>query len=188
MVDFSKAIIIAMILFSLYSALQVISEDNLEKIVQNTNITTTEKAGYFWLWSITLNDLVPTIRYQVPFIDGYIVPVNDLPYFDPVDLIIMLPLVVPASWFVINRWKKKKGDKIMLFGLLILWIFVSFLIAKFIIYQLYLYSSERIGLTVEEAIKIREAFLKNSKNVGGLLFIISVLSGAGFINEALSKK
>lgn len=153
------AMYIALIFFSLYSAFKIIDDNSLMKLATDTNTTTLEKMEDFSFWAVSLNALNPAFRYELPFIEGYVISINDIPAFDATDLIFLIPLSLPLIFIL--RANKKKGFSEMLWKILfiIIYLAVAILVVKVIWYLLYLHFSSQLGMSGDQAIAVREKVL-----------------------------
>jgi len=171
------ALLWGLIIFGIFSALNVIDNSTLDNIATDTNTTVYRKATDFAIWGMTFNALNPTFRYRLPFTDRYIIPINDIPAFDPADLLIIVPLL-----FIVNLIFKKVVihehplvDRLIKIFIMVLLVVLGLLIAKLIWYLLYLWASTRIGMPVDIAIATREAMLENIGELNTPLAILAML-------------
>jgi hypothetical protein len=183
--NWDTALLVALVLYGVVSGLEVIDDESLNLIADTTNTTIPEKIGHFAIWSITFNSLNPAYRYELPFTDKYIVPLNDIPFFDATDIPFIVLMFIIANWFLTKAILHRNYivNKIYKILILILVVVISFLIWKTLIYYAYLWSSAKIGMGVEQAIATREAFLANIKDLSLPLLILS-----GFGGLAIYKK
>lgn len=200
MIEWGKALLFAMIMFSMYNVAVTLDDDSLNNMFSNVNntivtqakdaaIATGEKVGYFGLFAQTLNNLVPTFRYNIPGTDKYYIGINDIPYFDATDLFIMIPLIILPFIYLKKRYMAVQGfDKLEILLLLLLLIIGSFLIAKIAEYWLYMHSSSQLGLSAEQAIAIRESFIEKTEASKAVLLIVSVMGGLAILLSLRKKK
>ena len=143
-----------------------------------------------WMWSFTMNALNPAWRFEVPFWDGYIVPLNDIPYPDSTDLFILAIFIFPALWLtkrqirLNNTWQ----SKLKWIAFFILVFVLGWFATKWIYYQLYLYSAQWFGFTIEEAITARMGHLDSIEDIKGPLLAITVLGVIAIYGEFKKRK
>ena len=187
------ALFVALMLFGVVTSLQILDDKTLNNaLLQNRSIVTT--GASFVLWEITFNEITPTYRYELSIVESvfkekYVVGINDIPFFDATDLIIMLPIVA-IIFILLKRFRLSSSPVSDFFIKLIIMLFVialSFLLTKFIQYQIYLSVSEDIGLSKIDAIAIREQFLVNIAQLNMVFVLISAIGGGSIINKLRTK-
>lgn len=183
------ALFVALMMFGVVTSLQILDDKTLnDALLQNRSIIT--KGASFVLWEITFNEITPTYRYELPVVNSvfkekYIVGINDIPFFDATDLIIMLPIIAIVFIFL-KRFRLSSSPVSDFFIKLIIMLFViafAFLLTKFIEYQIYLSVSQDIGLSTTDAIAIREQFLLNMVQLNLVFVVISAIGGGSIINK-----
>lgn len=200
MINWGNALLAAMIMFSIYNMAYTLDDDSLNEMFSGTNstivqnakdaaIATGQKVGFFGLFAQTLNNLVPTFRYNIPGTDKYYIGINDIPYFDATDLFIMIPLMILPFIYLKKRYLAVQGfDKLEILLLLLFLLLISFIAAKVIEYWLYLYSASQLGLSAEQAIAIRESFIQKTEASKAILLIVSVMGGLAILLSLRKKK
>ena len=185
-------ILAALILFSVWNAIELVGPERLDEIADETGTAALRKAGSFWLWSMSINGLNPTFRYELPFIDKYIIGINDIPYFDATDLFFMLPIVLIVNWALsrknVSLSQNPFFDKLYKALILLVVLLLSFLMAKVIWYIIFVFTSGELGLTMTEAITIREDLLLAVDDVKLVFLAISVIGAIAILKEKFKKK
>ena len=212
MVNWTLAIVLGLLMFSCVSVMYTLSDAEINEMFSLTNSTVVEelrqeytalgfwektksifwsgarKLSHFGLFAQSLNNLVPTFRYQLPGTDKHIVGINDIPYFDGTDMFLIIPLMA-IPWYFLKKAKAKKTMNIFLIvALAVLLLFIAFLVTKAIYYQLYLYSSHQVGLSTAQAITIRENYILHTEASKMPLIISSLLGGVAIAYSFLIKK
>jgi len=187
--NWDTAFLIAIIVFGVASGLEVIDDDSLNLIATATNTTVPEQIGHFGVWALSFNSLSPTFRYNLPFTDKYIIPINDIPFIDATDLpfIILIYLIVSFFMKKVILHQNKIVNKIYHILIILLFIVIGFLVWKAIMYQIYLWSSLKIGLTIENALNTREQFLSNISELSTAMLILSIFGGVAIYKKVHSK-
>lgn len=180
---------VAFIVFGLLNALSTVDDSDFNMIFENSNLTFEQKGWNFVVFATTFGAITPSYQYNIPFLDGYIVGINDIPYFDLTDLIILVPVVYFFLWIL----KKMTFHKHPIYNfliralVLILIIIVAFLITKAVQYQLYLSSGVKLGFTKELLIETRNAVLLTTEQFTGIFVVLAILGGAGAIKKINNK-
>lgn len=191
--QWDTALFIALMLFGIVNALQILDDKTLnDALLQNRSIVTNSVS--FALWQITFNEITPTYRYELPVVESifkekYVIGINDIPFFDATDLIIMLP-VIAIIFILLKRFRLSSSpvsDFFIKLIIMLLVITLSFLLTKFIEYQIYLSVSQDIGLSKTDAVAIRNQFLSNMTQLNMVFLMISAIGGGSIINKLRTK-
>ncbi|MCD4759808.1 hypothetical protein K8R33_02890 [archaeon] len=185
------ALLFALLIFSGYSALQVINDEDINSINFNNQTSLPETAFCVIATPQSLNNVVPSIRYNLPGIEGYVLPLNDIPFLDGTDLFIMIPLLfIPylIMQYKVKKYKKWSKEWFKIYAIWFLLIIIAFFITKFIYYQIFLQCGQKLGFSLTKLIEIREQFLANTEGSKFVLLIISLISGYAILSSSKKRK
>lgn len=180
-----EALAVAFIVFGVWGALDSLDDETFNQIFLDNNNTFAQTGKDFMLMAITFGATTPAYRYNLPFINGYIVGINDIPYLDLTDLIILVPVWLITMFFLKRINFKQKPIEVILIKILIIVIIliITFLFIKWFQYQLYLNSAVNLGIPRENAIQAREDVLARTEKVSGAIAVIAFLGGLAAIKK-----
>lgn len=186
----SVALLIGLLSFAFLQSMETLEPERLDQIILESDKPIHVTALSLYGWSFTMNALNPTWRYNSTFWDGYVVPINDIPYPDATDMWLMLFLVWPAVYVVKKLYKKNTQTKyrIKLILILFLWIIITWFFTKWAYYQLYLDITASMGFTQAEAIAARENHLLGIENVKTVLLVVALLGSVAILDLVRKKK
>lgn len=194
---FKNWVIMLFAVFFIYGGLSAflnMDEQTLDTVFQDRETSTQEKVFDVTVFTIAFGAVTPALRYESPMIESltgekYIVGINDIPYFDPTDLLFIIP-VIYVSILILQRTtlaKGRLGDFLIKVVIVIFLIMTSYLATKAIEYKIYLDTGEKLGLPKESLIETRNNILENTEEVSGVLGVIAFLGGIGGAKKIWSK-
>ena len=180
-----EALAVGFIIFGILGSLYNIDDTTFDDIFAESNLTIQEKGTHFIVMGLAFNAITPSYRYELPGTDKYYVGLNDIPYFDLSDLIVLAPVSMLTMWFIrkVRFHQSPIWNFVIKLSVIIIVIMMAYLAVKFLQYHLYLNSATKLGIPRDVAINMRNNILDNTEQVSGILGIIAFIGGIGAVKK-----
>lgn len=164
--------------FIVFGLIKLSTDDNIDGDIKDRILDGAEnKPISFFLFTRTLDDLTPTVSYNLPKTERKIPLVNEFPLFSFSHVVIITFLFLIAGFIM----RKAKATKWTMAGVFMLLFVFGYFISSGIIFLVYNLSAIRLGFTLQEASLIRRQFNSSFENVvlpmiiAGLVGVLSIL-------------
>ena len=185
-----EALAVAFLFLGLWGALKSFDDPTFNQMfTTENNESIIDKGSDFLVMAIAYGAITPSYRYELPFTDKYIIGINDIPFFDLSDLIILVPVWVFMMWILkkMTIHQNPIWNFLLKVLIVIVVIVVVFLLIKVLQYYIYLNYAQQLGIPIETAIQAREKVLAQTDSVSGVMAIIAFFGGFGAVRKLQAK-